>query len=83
MHCPDGITGTQYVALVAALSALLSENLDAYNTLILSELLNNVSDQLLIIAAFKQTEEDRRHKNGQPDTLAENLVDASIINQLT
>lgn len=83
MHCPKGINGTQYVALVASLSSLLSENLDAEGTLILSELLNNVSDQLLIIAAFKQTEEDRRRKKGPDDTLADNLVDAAIINRLT
>lgn len=83
MHCPDGINGAEYVALVAALSSLLSENLNSTDTLILSELLNNVSNQLLIISAFKQTEEDRRRKRGQSQQLAQNLVDASIIRQLT
>lgn len=83
MHCPDGINGSQYVALVAALSALLSENLNAYDTLILAELLNNVSNQLLIISAFKQTEEENRRKHPPAENLAENLVDASIISQLT
>lgn len=83
MHCPDGISGSQYVALVAALSALLSENLNAYDTLILAELLNNVSNQLLIISAFKQTEEERRRKNPPDENLAENLADASILGQLT
>ncbi|MFT9055517.1 MAG: hypothetical protein ABF449_02670 [Ethanoligenens sp.] len=83
MHCPDGMSGTQYVALVAALSSLLSENLNATETLILSDLLNNVSNQLLIIAAFKEAEEDRQRKNGQQNTLANNLLDASIINSLT
>ncbi|AVQ97264.1 hypothetical protein DRA42_14330 [Ethanoligenens harbinense] len=77
------MNGTQYVALVAALSSLLSENLDAENTLILAELLNQVSDQLLIISAFKATEEERRKKAGANNTLAENLVDAAIIDQLT
>ncbi len=83
MHCPKGMNGTQYVALVAALSSLLSENLDAENTLILAELLNLVSDQMVIISAFKATEEEHRKKAGANDALAENLVDAAIIDELT
>lgn len=80
MHCPPNMTGTQYVALVAALSSLLSEKLDAENTLILSELLDSVSDQLLIISAFKQAEQDRRKH--ERDTLAQNLTQAAIIDEL-
>ncbi|HCB99950.1 MAG TPA: hypothetical protein DEP42_01820, partial [Ruminococcaceae bacterium] len=74
---PKGLDGAQYVALVAALSTILSENLDAENTLVLSELLNQVSNQLITISAFKQTEEDRRRNN--ETTLGKNLADAAAI----
>ena len=62
MHCPDGINGTEYVALVAFLSSMLSKDLSAEGTLILSELLHNVSDQPLIIAALKHEEEHPRKR---------------------
>lgn len=80
MHCPPNMNGTQYVALVAALSSVLSEQLDAENTLILSELLDSVSDQLLTIAAFKQAEQDRRRH--ARDTLGQNLAQAAVIDRL-
>lgn len=54
MHCPDKIGGEEYIGLVAAVSMLLSRNLDARETFILAEFLDAVSDQLITLAAFKE-----------------------------
>ncbi|HEX3025698.1 MAG TPA: hypothetical protein VHR42_00490 [Clostridia bacterium] len=59
MHCPDGIDGKEYVALVAAASILLSESLNAKDTFILAEFLQAVSYQMFTLGAFKEF--DRPH----------------------
>jgi hypothetical protein len=56
MHCPDGVNGNEYVALVAAISMSLAKNLDPRETFILAELLQNVSYQLFTLGAFKEFE---------------------------
>jgi hypothetical protein len=56
MHCPDGIDGNTYVEIVAAVSILLSKQLNALETFILAEFLQSVSFQLLTIATFKEVE---------------------------
>lgn len=53
MHCPDGMKGEEYIALVAAASMLLSKNLDQTETFILAEFLQSVSSQLFTLGAFK------------------------------
>lgn len=54
MHCPDRIGGEEYIGLVAAVSMLLSRDLDARETFILADFLDAVSDQLCTLAAFKE-----------------------------
>lgn len=54
MHCPDGVSGNEYIALVAALSMSLAKNLGPREIFILAELLQNVSYQLFTLAAFKE-----------------------------
>ena len=56
MHCPDGVNGNEYVALVAAISMSLAKNLDPRETFILAELLQNVSYQLFTLGAVKEFE---------------------------
>lgn len=53
MHCPDGMKGEEYIAMVAAASLLLSKNLDQTETFILAEFLQAVSSQLFTLGAFK------------------------------
>lgn len=62
MHCPDNLSGCEYVELVAAVSILLSKNQTAFNTFLLGEFLNDVSHQLYSLAAFKDAEENRKKK---------------------
>lgn len=59
MHCPDHISGSEYIGLVAAVSLLLSRDLNARETFILAEFLDAVSDQLCTLAAFKDLEKRR------------------------
>ena len=61
MHCPENLSGSEYVELVAAVAILLSKDLSAINTFVLAELLQSVSYQLVTIAAFKDAEQHRRH----------------------
>lgn len=60
MHCPDNVQGEEYVALVASTSILLSQNLDAVETFVLAEFLQNVGYQLITLAAFKEFDDHRR-----------------------
>ena len=62
MHCPENITGDEYVELVAAASLLLSRNLSARQTFILADFLQSVSTQLYTLAAFKEAERIRADK---------------------
>ena len=62
MHCPDNMDGNNYVVLVAAASMILAENLDAKDTFILAEFLQNVSYQLFTLAGFKEFKEFEIHK---------------------
>lgn len=57
MHCPGNFDGKVYVELVAAVSILLSEHLNALQTFILAEFLDSVSDQMFVLGAFKESEE--------------------------
>lgn len=66
MHCPDHINGSEYIGLVAAVSILLSRNLDARGTFILSEFLDAVSDQLCTLAAFKEWSRRNPNPHGPP-----------------
>ncbi|MDR3551744.1 MAG: hypothetical protein P4L75_01340 [Clostridia bacterium] len=59
MHCPDGINGNEYIALVAATAALLSQNLGEFDTFLLAEFLQAVSSQLFTLGAFKALEEHK------------------------
>lgn len=56
MHCPDHISGSEYIGLVAAVALLLSRDLNARETFILAEFLDAVSDQMITLAAFKDLE---------------------------
>lgn len=60
MHCPDGISGSQYIELVAAISIALANDLNAKEIFLLAEFLQAVSCQLFTLAAFKESE--RSHK---------------------
>lgn len=60
MHCPENIDGNTYVELVAAAAILLSQNLDDVNTFILAEFLQSVSNQMVVLAAFKDFDRRRR-----------------------
>lgn len=59
MHCPDQISGSEYIGLVAAVSLLLSRDLNARDTFILAEFLSAVSSQMCTLAAFKEWEKRR------------------------
>lgn len=54
MHCPEGMNGKDYITLVAAVSIILSENLNQLETFILAEFLQTVSVQLFTLGAFKK-----------------------------
>ena len=60
MHCPDGVDGKTYIAMVAATSMLLSNSLDEHETYILAEFLQSVSLQLFTLGAFKGAEYERK-----------------------
>ena len=63
MHCPENLSGCEYVELVAAVSILLAKNQTAFNTFLLAEFLNDVSHQLFVLAAFIEAQENRdKHK---------------------
>lgn len=62
MHCPEGISGSQYIELVAAVSILLARDLDVRETFFLAEFLQAVSYQLFNLAAFKEADKMRKKK---------------------
>ena len=57
MHCPENVDGKVYVELVAAVSIFLSEQLNAIDIFTLSEFMQSVSYQMLVIATFKEAQE--------------------------
>lgn len=59
MHCPDNVDGNAYIELVAAVSILLSKQLNARETFMLAEFLQSVSYQMLTIATFKDVAEHK------------------------
>lgn len=59
MHCPDNISGEEYVALVAAAAMLLSRGLNDFETFALAEFLQSVSTQLFTLGAFKAFEQSK------------------------
>lgn len=66
MHCPDNMSGFEYVELVAAVSLLLAKDQSAFNTFLLGEFLNDVSRQLFVLAAFSEKRErDLKKANEQ------------------
>jgi hypothetical protein len=62
MHCPDNISGYEYVELVAAAAIILSKDLNAWNTFLLAEFLNDVSRQLFVLGGFKEFQEKKNKK---------------------
>lgn len=62
MHCPDGINGSQYIELVAAVSIALARELNVKETFLLAEFLQAVSYQLFTLAAFKEADKMKRKK---------------------
>lgn len=56
MHCPDGMSGNEYNALVTATAAILAGPLDETEIYILAEFTQSVSNQLFTLAAFKTIE---------------------------
>lgn len=72
MHCPDNMSGFEYVELVAAVSLLLAKDQTAFNTFLLAEFFNDVSRQLFILAAFNEKNERNLKK-------ASEQIDITII----
>jgi hypothetical protein len=62
MHCPKGMSGCEYIELVAAASMMLARDLDVWDTFLLAEFLQDVSHQLITLAAFKDADEKRKRK---------------------
>ncbi|CDZ25149.1 hypothetical protein CCDG5_2069 [[Clostridium] cellulosi] len=62
MHCPDGISGSEYIELIAAVAIAISQKLDVKETFWVAEFLQAVSYQLFTLAAFKEAERARKKK---------------------
>lgn len=75
MHCPENIGGNTYVELVAAVSIVLAQGLDAKSTFLIAEFMQSVSSQLLMLAAFKDAEEIRtRDRLKKEEELAKKFI---------